>query len=493
MLSKLLNRTARRSARAVLLTVVALVVTAAFGAANSNASFTAPYTVKCTGSSITGRGATFQAAAETALINWWRTSSTSGQTGGCGPSATQTITYQALGTGAGRSAFGAGVADRDPDVRYIALDEAPTPTQRTEMEAAQGTTGLGKLAIAPIATGATTLIVNFPKFCELPSTSADVSPYARFKVSNARLEAAWVGDADHDEWGELLPDIQAQLNNPGDKTDEDCKTQAIKRVVRFDSSGTTFSFKQYLDGINPATGWQALANTAWPNSGGGNVVNGGANGAGVLAQKVKATAGSIGYADLATARANDFSKAPDETPSPVDPAAYTYSDTNAVAGYPTSHYSYSFDKTRFWLPLEEATAGAGVTGSGIYVEPTSNQAAIRNLKKGANCVGVVYNGVPHKLDTTIDQYGDWSNVNGTLTNDHYALCTITYAGFWDDYSDVYGTSATEQAKARTVKDFLTTSFYSGQNELNKNDYTRLPDDLKIGSQQAIINSFWLKP
>jgi ABC-type phosphate transport system substrate-binding protein len=505
MLSKSFNRLVSRSAKAGMLAALALIVVAAFGATSSNAAFTAPYTVKCTGSDVTGRGASFQTILQPALINWWTTSSTSGQTGGCGPAATQVIAYQPQGSGAGRAAFGAGVGvPRNKDIRYIGTDEAPTPTQRTQMEAANPgdatnpATGAGKLAIAPIASGATTVIVHFPKWCELAAGDPDLAPYARIKVSNDRLEQVWQGDAAHDTWGEFLPGIQAQPNNPGSKTDQDCQDQAIKRVKRFDSSGTTFSFKQYLDGINPTlapTTWLALANQSWPNPG-PNLVDGGANGAGALANKVKVTDGSIGYADLATARANSFQKAPDAIPSPVDPAAYEYNNSNAVVGFGTYNYRYTFDKSLFWLPLEQATAASGPFGSGVYSEPTNTTEGIRNNRKGANCVGVTYNNVPHvggNPANPIDQFGDWSTTNGTLVNDKYPLCTLTYVGFWQDYSDVYGTSAVEQAKARTVKDYLTTSFYSGQNMLNANDYTPLPTDLKTGSQQAIIDSFWLHP
>jgi hypothetical protein len=53
--------------------------------------------------------------------------------------------------------------------------------------------------------------------------------------------------------------------------------------------------------------------------------------------------------------------------------------------------------------------------------------------------------------------------------------------YWDDPADVYGNTATEMAKARTVRDYMLTSLNSGQNVLNANDYSRLPTYLKNGA------------
>ncbi|MFY9264898.1 MAG: substrate-binding domain-containing protein [Solirubrobacterales bacterium] len=477
------------SVRTGLLVALALVAVASFASTSANAAFTAPWTVKCTGDSITGRGASFQNAAQLAFIEFWRTNTSAPSTAGCGPAASQTITYEPLGSGSGRAAFGAGAADRDPVVRYTAFDEAPTPTQRTQMEAAQGTTGLGKLAVAPIATGATTVISHFPRYCELPAGDPDLAPYARFKISNARLENAWTGDAANDEWGEMLPGIQAIPNNAGGKTTQQCQDEIIKRVVRFDSSGTTFSFKQFLGGIDGATGWAgAFAGTTWPNP--ANVLNGGAAGNGPLAAKVRATPGSIGYSDLATARDNAFKKVADNVAG-LDPAQYKYDDGNFVAPYFTYTFTYSFNKRLFWIPLEQANAG-GPTGSGVYSEPTNDPAAIRLNRKGANCAGVTYANVPLTAGGTPDVFGDWSLTNGTLALNKYPLCTITYVGFWDDYFDVYGNVGNEQAMARTVKDYITTSTFSGQNLLYANDYTPLPTDLRTASRAAIQGMQWNK-
>ncbi len=480
-----------RTLRVGVLALIALAVTAVFGVSSASAAFTPPYTTKCTGSDITGRGASFQGSAQTALINWWKTHTGASSTAGCGPASPTNITYQPLGSGAGRNAFGRGAADRDPIVRYIGTDEAPTPTERTQMEAAQGTTGQGKLAIIPNLSGANTMIVHFPRYCELPAGDPDLAPYARFQINNNRIEDMWTGDSAHDEWGEVLPGIQAIPNNAAGKTTAQCQDQIIKRIVRYDDSGTTFSFKQFLGGIDGSTGWNTTYyQLNWPNP--ANVYNGGANGNGPLADKLRNTEGSIGYGDLATARANAFKKLADN-PATLDPGQYKYDGSNQIASHPAYGWTYSFNKRLFWIPLEAANAG-GPSGSGVYKEPTNDTIAIRNNRKGSNCgTGVTYQNVPLTGGGAPDVFGDWSTVNGTLSLGAYPACTLSYMGFWDDYADVYGNTAAEQAQARTVKDYITTTMYTGQNQLYQNDYSPVPTYLRTAGQAAIINMNWNKP
>lgn len=486
-----LNRVRARSVQAVALVVLAFAAVAMFASSNANAAFTAPYNVKCTGSDIAGRGASFLNAAMNAFIPYWKTNTGASSTSGCGPASPTNITYDPAGSGAGRNAFGQGAFDRDPAIRFIGTDEAPTATQRSQMEAAQGTTGQGKLAVNPVTIGANTIVVHFPRYCELPAGDPDLAAYARFKVSNARLAAAWFGDANNDEWGELLPGIKAVPNNPAGRTNQQCQDYPITRVVRFDSSGTTFGFKQFLHAVAPSAGWSTTyTQLNWPNP--ANVVNGGAAGNGPLVDKVKATQGSIGYTDLATARDKGMKKLADN-PASLDPGQYKNDDGNAFSGFPTYGWTFSFNKRLFWIPLERANAG-GPTGSGLYSEPTNDPISIRNNRKGANCGSVTVTGAPGPSGGFAhDPYGDWSATSANLSINRYPICTLSYVGFWDDYADVYGNTAAEQAKARTVKDLLTTSFYTGQNLMYGADYATLPSAIRTNGQLAINTMNWNKP
>ena len=73
-------------------------------------------------------------------------------------------------------------------------------------------------------------------------------------------------------------------------------------------------------------------------------------------------------------------------------------------------------------------------------------------------------------------YGNWTTADSTLTGSGYAACTLTYEMVWDDNAVVYCNSPEEEAKARTIKDYLTKGVLStaGQDSLPTKDYDRLP-------------------
>ena len=89
------------------------------------------------------------------------------------------------------------------------------------------------------------------------------------------------------------------------------KTLPITRVVREDGSGTTDSFMKWLgvifkNEVAPGEHWGQLGkvanNTTWPNEGEHPALRG--NGGGGVVKKVAETPGTIGYANVADARAN---------------------------------------------------------------------------------------------------------------------------------------------------------------------------------------------
>ncbi|MGH2906354.1 MAG: hypothetical protein ACRDKI_06235, partial [Solirubrobacterales bacterium] len=249
--------------------------------------------------------------------------------------------------------------------------------------------------------GATTIIVHFPKYCELQDGDEDLAPYARFHVSNARLEEMFNGDATHDQWGEFLPGIAAMPHNAAGRSTTDCRNYKIKRIVRADGSAITNSLKQFLAGINPTRGWTGgFSGINWPHT--ANVITPATGGAASQAAKARSTQGSIGYVDLATARANAFKKLAESASTMPDPAAYRYTNANSLIAAPASGWTYTFNKRLFWIPLERTTI------PGAYAEPTATPMAIRTNKKGSNCPGVAS--------------GDWSIATGGEPASAYPLC-----------------------------------------------------------------------
>lgn len=458
----------RRAAWTGVVAACALALIAALGTNPANAAFTS---LACEGSNIQGRGASFQAAAQTAWKTFFETDST---VGCAAASPIPVVSYDSAGSGAGRTAMGGSNGVRDAAIRYAGTDESPTPASQALMNAGDPniSTDNGQIHVIPVAQAANTVFVNFPSGCRVPPGSPNETTYNRIKLSNTVIEEFFRGLSTRDKWGELVPDIEQDPASPT-RTTLQCQSKLVKRVVRLDNSGTTFSFKQYLKAINPSFTWEqpGLANQTWPNDTGGTaVLRGTGNGNGPLADKVFQTDGAIGYGDLATARAKGFRKA----------------GKNSSPQFPWS-------KGNFWLPLQDP--------SGTYHEPTATTDAIQTGRGGSNCSAVRYSNVPGDnpgSGDAINTFGDWSTVTGTMYPGAYPLCTLTYALVFDDHADVYGNTPAEEAKARTVKDFFTAvTSSSGQSLLQSKDYYPLPtsvnQNLRGVAQAAVAGIDWNKP
>jgi len=452
----------------------AALVTVAAGAAllapSAQADFVDPFTSECSGGDIQGQGATFQDNAQAA----WRNGFINGtpgladpvcQTFGFPSTHAPVITYGSTGSGAGRTAFQNRTADR-----YAGVDEPPSSSQETAIEnGAAGTQDDAQLRTLPVTSGAITVSVNFPDGCTIPTGIAyrpNADGTTRFAVSNNEVEALWYGD--YATWGDFIPGIGGA----------GCDTRPLKRVVRLDSSGTTFAFKGWLQELNPdrVPSWQSFRspstqNTVWPNDTGATaVVRGDGVGNQGVAKRVRENDGHVGYIDLATARDDGFDK------------TGRRSNLNGTDTTPPND-------TTYWLPLQN--------GSGQFRDPTASSNSYREpfatATRGANCATVTYANVPGGSDPTL---GNWFNTEGANSPTGYGVCTLTYVLTWEDYCDAYvGTGSNpEQAKARSVFDFtnyITGS--AGQTVAQRADYSRLPGSLQtIAANGAAVES-WQRP
>jgi ABC-type phosphate transport system substrate-binding protein len=441
-------------------------------------------TGKCLGSNITGRGASFANAAHIA----WETSFQNTYCADVG--VFPDITYEAQGSGAGRRVMGErtapntdGSLSRNQPPRFGMTDEPPTPTAVSQMN--QGTDAAGdegQIHVIPGAIGSVVLAVNFPDNCDrsLLPDSAETNPAAansapftdRVRFTRTQAEEMWNGDAAHDQWTEIFPTLAA---------DADCN-QFITRVVRFDDSGTSFAFKQWLDKVNPTRNWDPGFTTGpdtrnWPNASlqprpdcnpttpptgplGTHLTSGCSNGNGSLMAKVNATDGSIGYSDIATARSNGLG---------ITPAA--------DAG--------SRDDDRFWTQTTNP--------SGTFVEPTEAANGYQTAgTKGANCEQVTFVGVPGST------LGDWQSADATDSPQGWVICTLTYGLLWDDYKGPYNLQGAgdvaEEQKARTVKDYWQSIVSDeGQEILFANDYGQMPANVLNIARAGVNAVCWDKP
>jgi len=433
-------------------------------APQANAGFTTP---QCGGESVLGRGASFAQAAHGA----WETPFRNNFCGGTGPD----IQYDPAGSGAGI----AGMKLRGgADPRFGGTDDPLSTTQKNEIQAgtvAEGDEGL--IHQVPIAVGAVAPLVNFPNNCDvtlLPAgaktaeqnvdgdgTQDDV---IRVLFTKTQYEAVWAqgaAGAPLVNWDDVFPALEA---------DADCDKPII-RVVRFDNSGTTFAFKDYLSRINGARGWittfqeGANGNREWPGAEFGtggqctttaapgkaaneldHLTSSCAGNATNLTAKLIEVDGGIGYADIATAR----------------------SASPSLAIAPEAN-----DNDTYWTQLQN--------GSGTFEEPTDDPNGFRtDGARGANCSQAEFK------ETAATTLGDWSKASGVNSNVGYGLCTMTYAMLFDDNAKAYGVSTLEEARARTVKDYFTFVLSNaGQLLLTANDYVELPAGILAISKAGV--------
>ncbi|HEY3759609.1 MAG TPA: hypothetical protein VGL37_07585 [Solirubrobacteraceae bacterium] len=526
---------------------------------------------QCQGSAIHGEGSSLQKTAQLSFWNSSQVYLSENPTAsGCGPTAPG-VTFTSASSGCGLDAMGAGgpaaecsystkepsppAGYRDESDRFGASDFAPDPEEEANIDnGPAGGTSVGKLHVLPVAGAAIAVIVHFPDGCELDE-SGGTEPTATPKSGVGSLNGNTttggfndpigpVGDANEFATGDSFKEGTLRVHIPaqaleeiwehkittwgaipapvgggktlgefmkgtptGQDVGDECKTAPIYRIVRLDTSGTSYNFKAYLS-LLPSFGedggkklWKegqvGSTNTAWPLANAGDpgtppeaepteiskVANPNANqcnltispnqichaassGGGGLTNAVNATDGSIGYVDLATAREKGFTIEPKK-------ADHTY-----------------------WIPLQPVNPSTtpGTVTSEVFDEPTTDPTAhfnpaLNTSTRGANCAGADWRGYPTGSNPTLENWSNAIATGGTT----YPVCAITYDLAFDDDAPVYGNNPAEEAKARTVKDYLTAvTSQTGQFELAKFDYATLPTVLIADAQTGVAAIGWNK-
>ncbi|MGB7685703.1 MAG: substrate-binding domain-containing protein [Solirubrobacterales bacterium] len=446
-------------------------------APRAEAAFT---TGKCAGSDIVGRGASFARDAHNVFINNFQPVFCAGTPALAG------VTYEALGSGAGRLSMKVreaggprfGMSDEAPTEAEVAQMNAGTGNEPAETDTIEGDNG--QIHVIPAAVGAVAPLVNFPDNCDVTLLPAgaqtpeqnldlDATPddVIRVRFTKAQFENIWAKNAAADTWTEVFPTLAP---------DADC-AKPIIRVVRFDDSGTSFAFKDYLNTIDGGEGWLTTfaavggRTREWPNAvfgpradcagspnGPGSqedaidqLTSGCANGNGSLVAKLVVTDGSVGYSDISTARSNSPSLA-------VTPEAN--------------------DNDTYWTQIENA--------ADAFTEPTSSPNGFRSDgPKGANCQVTKFANLPGST------LGDWSKATGVTSDVGFGICTLTYGLVFDDSADVWGGSPVEEAKARTVKDYWESIVSTpAQAALFPNDYAPLPANILAIAKAGVESVEW---
>jgi ABC-type phosphate transport system substrate-binding protein len=409
-----IRKSGRAGLRAALLTgaTVAALAVGGLGAGSASAS------VLCNGGNIIGEGSSLQKVAQ---LNVWIPAF---QTEVCNFGTFPTIEYKGEGSGAGLKAWGATGGAMDRTRAFVGTDDAPTAAQIANIKAAAGG---GNVLVIPTAQTAIAAVVNPPAGCTVEN------------LTNKELEKSFRGIIL--KWSELENAVGGAA----------CESP-LTRVVRFDGSGTTYQFKNYLALANTASlpciekTWKQLEpiensetgapNTSWPESCKKTLsplVKPAAKGGGEVVKKVNATPGSIGYAALPDAEANG----------------------GTVVGLQNNGY-VSIEEASYANPqIAGASAGKGVANCAAtkYVVPTEAR----------------------RTGTGLDV--DWSQVFGALPaigGSAYPLCTLTY----DLALHGYKAAGFKFAPYQTVRDFLNGYVvFGGQTALitSETNYAPLPE------------------
>jgi ABC-type phosphate transport system substrate-binding protein len=283
------RKSARVGIRAALL-AGATVAAVGLSAGSASAS------LSCTGNSITGEGSSLQKNAQ--QVVW----APAFHTEVCNKGTEPTVTYNAVGSGGGMAQWNFdGVSGKINTARqFIGTDDAPTAAQikNTTSVTTGGSTKGAKVLTIPVTQTSIAAIANPPEGCTVAA------------ITNVDLEKVFNGTLLN--WSQLETDTGGAA----------CESP-ITRVVRFDSSGTTFQFKNYLMKVNAkalacTTGekegkatWKELEptgtpNLTWPESCEAAtlspLVRPPVKGGGEVVKKVKETKGTIGYAALPDAK-----------------------------------------------------------------------------------------------------------------------------------------------------------------------------------------------
>jgi ABC-type phosphate transport system substrate-binding protein len=344
---------------------------------------------------------------------------------------------------------------------FVGTDNPPNEAVKNKIEA-RGTGG--KVLTIPTLQASIAIIVHLPTGCTAEATKGGpgATPIKRLVLSQHSVEALFRGV--DTKW--------TQVKDGGDKLvgcTKAVQETAIKRVVREDGSGTTATFKKSLELINgkgeaeagkvcndaKTLTWlqcaeEPPANTVWPKE--AEDLRG--NGSGGVIEKVELTPSSVGYVNLANARAG---KGHGVLPGGEGQAG-------------------------FWAPVENGhTEVVGGTAKKIYADPANNG---DNATAGkANCEETEYVAiVPKSGKAEKGKFPPsstekvWNIVSAEKKETHYSFCGFTYDLALTKYNGFSGATVGEATTAGDFLEFvLNAASEGGQKLIGENhDYEALP-------------------
>ena len=362
------------------------------------------------------------------------------------------------------------------DVAYCGTEDAPTEAQigfsEEGPDLAPTHAAEAQMMTIPIAQVAISISARLPAGCQVADSS---------KRQISRDDAADAFEGTITTWGDIFgTDLSATGASP---TSAQCRTTALKRVVRRDASGSTFLLKRYLQGVSTLPGgtsfdWRepsiggTLLNNAWPNDAGATAVTrGDANGTGSMLDKLNSatfdTTGGLSYGDVFTARGKGF-------------------------GWDFTGGAYAAADPKLWLRVQRIP-------NDTYVSPAVSNAQVTSGNNlGSNCVNVQYSNQPSS-----DLGQSWSETTAVPTPTDYSVCGLNYVvtSLWgfdteaNRFTKVWAGSTAGEFRA--AKDFLryVTGLIrpgTGPALLPPGGFAKLPTDVQLTAQCAVKQMGWLR-
>jgi ABC-type phosphate transport system substrate-binding protein len=464
---------------------------------------------QCSGANIAGRGSTFQNPAELVWNAGFNTNtSTVACSGTQGSKGTPKVEYKQGGANSGSGAciraFGAEKeAPLLGEFSFCGTDEAPNATQKAEMESHKTGGEEKALETIPVLQGALAVIVHLPAGC-LASSEVEQKgktyKLGRLALDQATVEGIYRGTVS--TWKQL---IEAQGADGHDSIS--CKVgseeeEAIKPVVRLDSSGTTHIFKTYLSLVSTAkfeaeafpeeingkkTGcgaalpeeermWSEVdfgcQNQRWPAA--AHVLRPTEVGNPGVVKEVANTPSTVGYADLSVAREYGYFSKKGEGGENKKGSATKQGEQN----------------TRFWAELQNNSAPV------TFADPSSNG----DVEKGANsnCAHTVYTNEAGKEFPPASTREVWNAAKAEVKEADYSICGLTYALAFREYKPYFPGSVSEaegKARATTVANYLkyVVSSKGGGKDIKGHDYEKLPSAVQKEAEAGIAEIGYAKP
>jgi hypothetical protein len=417
-----------RMRRAVIATVCACSAVAGVGMAAAPGSALA-VEVEC-GTTLNGTGSSLQGAQQTL----WKTESELGKLkdleAGSVCKAILKVTYAANGSGAGLGEFGMEAGFKlEPALGvgakldgFIGTDDPPTTEQIKETEkVAAEHAGTRPVTIAPME-APIAMIMHLPEGCTLAVGSKEP------EVKQADLELMWLHDSTM-TWKKLLEtDGKAKLTDTAKNCESATVSSAALAEGRFDNSGTSYAFKQWMCQVSGASAtWNPAANGCEQESiAAGHILNDSKEWPAAVKIQLTHTAGNnekgSGEAAAVCEEKNSFGYA-----NAADAVAAACAFGPGAAGNST-----------FWVKVENKEVG-------VFEDPLSGT-------KG-NCPEA------YKLKNKVAaEKGEWSQehlaVGGAGKSvDHYPVCTLTFDVGWTEYGTAELSAAKyyeTKAKAETI-------------------------------------------